>query len=73
MTILADCGSCLKENVTSVMRQEKFLALRESANADDVLSINAHPSNGFFVRDIGDNELAAIFERNKAAIEQMID
>jgi len=55
------------------MRQEKFLALRESANADDVLSINAHPSNGFFVRDIGDNELAAIFERNKAAIEQMID
>src|SRR6266487_2055944 len=63
-------GACLKKYGASMMREKEFLTFRKFANTNDVFGINAHSPSGFFVRDIGDNELAIIFERNKAAIEQ---
>ena len=52
-----------------MMREKELLSFRKLSHPDYTLSIHAHSSNRFFVRDIGNHQFTTVFKRNKAPVE----
>ena len=61
------------QHVLAVILQIPALPFRERADADRHRRIHAHPAQRLGVRDRGHDQPAVAFERDEAAVEQVID